>query len=405
MAKTQTLTFKRTVSSPPAEVFRAFTNSSALREWFSDAASVEARDGGRLYFAWNNGHYVTGQFTKLVPGRKVAFTWQGRGEPEPSKVSVSLAARKDGTSVKVEHDDVPAGKKFAEISERIRKGWEIALENLQAVQERGEDLRITMRPMLGVSGLEILTPEIAERIRTKARYGVRIDGTVAGMGAEASGMRKDDVIVSMDGQKVASYPSIVTVLQDHRAGDKMPVEIYRGDEKLKLTLELSKRPLPPPAPSTAAELAEAVRAIFNQSDAEVAACFEGVDEAHASQAPAEGEWSAKEILAHLLHTERYNHTFIAELLAGSEASYDQYPNNVDARVKATVAAYGTAAALLEELRRSEAETVGLLENLPPDFVARTATYTRVAQNLIQNAPHTSSHMAEIRAAISAARGG
>ena len=32
-ARTKTLTFKRTLSAPAQEVYRAFTNATALREW------------------------------------------------------------------------------------------------------------------------------------------------------------------------------------------------------------------------------------------------------------------------------------------------------------------------------------------------------------------------------------
>ena len=80
MAKTQTLKFKRTLGVSPAAVYRALTNATALREWFCDAALVEPHKGGRLYLGWNQGYYATGEFTKLDPDRKVAFTWLGRGD-------------------------------------------------------------------------------------------------------------------------------------------------------------------------------------------------------------------------------------------------------------------------------------------------------------------------------------
>jgi uncharacterized protein YndB with AHSA1/START domain len=41
--KTQTLKFKRTISASPAEVFRAFTHPTALRDWLSNAAQADAR--------------------------------------------------------------------------------------------------------------------------------------------------------------------------------------------------------------------------------------------------------------------------------------------------------------------------------------------------------------------------
>jgi uncharacterized protein YndB with AHSA1/START domain len=51
----KTLTIKRAIDAPAEEIYRAFTNSQALREWFCDIAFVQPREGGRLLCAWNTG--------------------------------------------------------------------------------------------------------------------------------------------------------------------------------------------------------------------------------------------------------------------------------------------------------------------------------------------------------------
>jgi hypothetical protein len=56
------LTAKRNVNVPPAEVYRAFTHATALRDWLCDAAQTEARKGGRLYLWWNSGVYASGAY-------------------------------------------------------------------------------------------------------------------------------------------------------------------------------------------------------------------------------------------------------------------------------------------------------------------------------------------------------
>lgn len=52
----QSLKFKLTVNAPAAEVYRAFTTSMVLREWFCNAAQADARKGGCLYLHWNSGY-------------------------------------------------------------------------------------------------------------------------------------------------------------------------------------------------------------------------------------------------------------------------------------------------------------------------------------------------------------
>lgn len=403
MAKSQTLKFKRVISAPPDEVYRAFASSSALREWFCDSAQTEPRKGGRLYAAWNRGYYAMGEFTKVSPGRKVAFTWQGRGEPGATLVKVSVAAKKSGgTAVTVEHEGVGTGKTWAAQAEAIAKRWETALENLQSVMETGEDLRFTLRPMLGITGMEEVNDETATRLGVPAYQGLRIDGTVAGMGAEAAGLQKDDVILSLGAGKVNSYGGLTEALLAHRAGDTVPVSLYRAGEKLTLDMTLSKRPLPE-IPATALALSEAARAIYNTLAVEMDAALKGVSEAEANFRAAPGDWTVKEALAHLLHEERGTQQQTGMLTTGIEAWYDTYNGNSPAWVQATAASFPTLAAMVKELKRAQAETVALLEALPDTFIARKGSYWRTAYNALEGSPHSRDHFAQMAASVAAAR--
>ncbi len=403
MAKSQTLKFKRVINAPPDEVYRAFTSSSALREWFCDTATTEPRKAGRLYAAWNRGDYAVGEYTKVTPGRKVAFTWQGRGEPDATLVKVTVSEKKSGgTAVTVEHAGLGAGKKWAAQAKAIARRWESGLENLQSVMETGEDQRFTLRPMLGISGMEEVSAETAARLNVPAFQGLRIDGTVAGMGAEAAGLRKDDVITSLGGGKVNSYGDLTEALLAHRAGDTVPLILYRAGEKLTLDMTLSKRPLPK-IPATAHELSEAVRAIHNPLASEMDALLKGVSDVEANFHAAPGEWSVKEVLAHLLHGERANQQQIGELTTGIEAAYDSFNGNSHAWVQATAASFPTLAAMAKELKRAEAETVALLAALPDSFLARKGSYWRTAYNALEGSFHRRDHFAQIAASIAAAR--
>ena len=78
--ETQTNRFEQMIKTPPAQVYTAFTNATALREWMCDVATLIPRAGGRVYLYWNSGYYSAGEYSHLEPDRCVDFTWQGRGE-------------------------------------------------------------------------------------------------------------------------------------------------------------------------------------------------------------------------------------------------------------------------------------------------------------------------------------
>jgi hypothetical protein len=131
-------------------------------------------------------------------------------------------------------------------------------------------------------------------------------------------------------------------------------------------MTLSGRPIPE-LPATLPELAEAVRERHRQLEGELDDFFAGVDEAAAFSKPGPQEWSAAEILAHLIHSERYTHVWIAELADGHEGWHDDWGGNSDAQVAATVRAYPAVTALLDELKRHHVETAAFVENLPAEF--------------------------------------
>jgi uncharacterized protein YndB with AHSA1/START domain len=399
--KTQIVKFKRMVNAPPKEVYRAFTNSTALREWCCDVATTDPRKGGRFYVWWNSGYYASGEFTALTPDKKIAFLWHGRGEPGATRVQIAFAAKNGGTLVTLVHRGFGAGQKWAKVIKEAHAGWSQGLENLQSVLETGWDLRFVHRPMLGI-GVDEFNASIAAKLGVPVTEGIRLGSVIEGMGAQAAGLQKDDVLVRLGRKKLTGYPTLVTALQPHHAGDEVAVVFYRGAEKKTVAMKLSGRPLPD-VPPTAEGLAEAARKMYAELDAELAQCFAGVSEADAAHSPALGEWSAKETVAHLITGERDTHAAIADLIGGQERWADDYPGNIAARISVTVSMFPTVSALLEELARNEAGTVAMLAVLPSEFVARHGSYWRLGYNLLQTPEHTRQHMAQIRAAIAAAR--
>ena len=400
-SKTQTLKFKQTVNAPPAEVYRAFTNSTALREWLCDAAQADRRKGGRVHLWWNAGQHMTGEFAALVPDKKVAFTWRGRSDPAATNVQVSFTAKNGGTLVTLTHSGVGAGKVWADAVAGFKHEWPRSLENLKSVLETGRDLRFTLRPMLGIQ-VDTFDAETAARLGVPVKEGIRLSGVVEGMGAEAAGLQKDDVIVGVGGRKTHNWSTLADALQAHRAGDGVKVVFYRGGAKQTVAMKLSGRPIDEP-PATAAELAEAVRKMHAEFDASLAAVFEGVSEEEASHQPGPDEWSAKDVVCHLLGGERDTHAWIIDLIGGEERWSDGWAGNIRTRHVGILAAFPTVPALLEELKRNELETAAMLAALPEAFVARKGSFWRLAYGVLDSPSHNAGHLDQIRAAIASAR--
>jgi hypothetical protein len=169
-------------------------------------------------------------------------------------------------------------------------------------------------------------------------------------------------------------------------------------------VELSPPPSQPQPPPTAAALAEVARAAYAQLRDELVACFAGVSEEAASYRPAPGEWSAKELVAHVIACERDLQSWIAAWLLDIETADNlEARPNVLPRLAALVSVYGSIPALLEEFRRSTDETVALLAALPDEFVGCKQLYGRASDASMGNVEHGRAHLAQISAAIAAAR--
>ena len=394
-----TISLEQRIAAPPSEVYRAFTNSTALREWLCDAAMVVPRKEGRLQLGWNSGFHATGDFTKVVPNERLSFTWFGKGEPGPTRVRVDFRPEGEATLVALAHKGIGTGKKWARTAQEIRDGWEESLENLRSVLETGHDLRFTRRPMLGILP-DTLTTEAAAKLGVPVAKGILLGGVVEGMGAEAAGLQKGDVITRIGEAKVRDYPDLQAALQRHRAGDEVEVTYYRGAEKARVALTLSGRPVEEP-PATAAALSAALSATGADYLDRLTAAFEGVEDARTRRRPAAEEWSADEVLCHLIVEERSTQHFITQLVGGQEPWTDEWTGNLDVAHAGLLAVFPNSGGLLKELRRNRAETWAILAALPDEFVARKGSYWRLAYGLIEGRLHDEDHLLQVQEALAA----
>src|SRR3972149_4028269 len=164
----------------------------------------------------------------------------------------------------------------------------------------------------------------------------------------------------MDGKPVQGFPDLGAALQGHRAGDTLPMPLYRGAKKMTLKMELSRRPIPE-VPLDPAELAKQVAAQHQTVRRELAELFNGVSEKEAGFRAEPDGWSAKDTLAHLIESEARNLDFIQDLLQDNEREFPDEGGNVRLRLEEMKASAPTVALLLQELMNRQQETIYLLQ--------------------------------------------
>lgn len=91
--------------------------------------------------------------------------------------------------------------------------------------------------------LNDLTPEIAARANLPIREGVVVLGVGPGGPSERAGLRRGDIILSMDGRKVGTVIDLLRLLrQEFQSGQEIEMEIFRDGSNLRLPLVLGERP-------------------------------------------------------------------------------------------------------------------------------------------------------------------
>src|SRR4030042_733351 len=396
-----TIKIEKLINSHSSQVFLYFTNSTALRDWFCDGATADPHVGGRLYCWWNGGYYTSGEYLQLTQDEFISFIWLGRGEPHATIVDVKLIKRKAGTLLRLAHRKLGRSSKWIAISTEYEKEWTKALNNLASVLENGEDLRITSRPMLGIFTDEF-NDIIAKKLGVPIGQGLRISGVVEGLGAQKAGLIANDIIIGLDGQEITGAATFGAYIGNKTACDIIEVTFYRCAEKKTTSMTLSGRPIPP-IPRTGLELSKQVEPVYKQYEGEIKSLLNGASEEDCIRKPSPMEWSANEVLAHLIHSELGWQNIVSEIIGGHEGLYDNWGGNIQAHIDGTVATFSTKTELLKELKTHDAETLSMLAHIPAEFLSRKGKYWKLVYQAHQIPNHLQTHLDQIKGAIQASR--
>src|SRR5579871_3794799 len=133
-------------------------------------------------------------------------------------------------------------------------GFAIPINTAKAVLNDLMTLGRVRRPALGVQTIPI-GPELAQQMGLPVDFGLLIIKVLPGGAAERAGLRGGseraylgnipimlggDLIVAIDGDNVEDQQDLAQIMNAHRAGDSVRVTVYRGRQKLEVTVTLGE---------------------------------------------------------------------------------------------------------------------------------------------------------------------
>jgi len=113
----------------------------------------------------------------------------------------------------------------------------LALDIMQQIIEFGE----VTRGWLGVEGTEI-SARAALATGDPGIKGALIVGVFIDSPADMAGIRAGDIVVAVDTKPVLGIRDLLDKITLHKPGEQVRVTIYRGPEKLNLTMKVTQRP-------------------------------------------------------------------------------------------------------------------------------------------------------------------
>jgi S1-C subfamily serine protease len=120
-------------------------------------------------------------------------------------------------------------------------GFAVPINTVKQLLPKLEQGQTVKHAYLGVR-MGDLTSDQAQRLKVPVSDGAVIGLIDNGSPADKAGLKVGDVIVAVDGKKMASATDVVNTISGKSAGDTVQVEYYRGSSKHTVSLKLAERP-------------------------------------------------------------------------------------------------------------------------------------------------------------------
>jgi S1-C subfamily serine protease len=122
----------------------------------------------------------------------------------------------------------------------VALGFAIPAPTVTSVIEQLEEDGEVEHAFLGVRPTD-LTPQVTEQLGIDADSGVVALEVTPGSGADEAGLEEGDVIVALEGTRVAIVEDLLGALRQRSPGDEVTLTIVRDGERLQVTATLGDR--------------------------------------------------------------------------------------------------------------------------------------------------------------------
>lgn len=92
------------ISANPEEIYNALTIPLSLQIWTGEPAEMST-EAGSEFSLWDGA--IVGKNIEFITNKKIVQQWYFDGQPEESIVTIKLHDDKKGTSVEVNHTNIP----------------------------------------------------------------------------------------------------------------------------------------------------------------------------------------------------------------------------------------------------------------------------------------------------------
>lgn len=122
----------------PDELYSYWTEPAKLKTWWPNEVTIDAVTGGHYSYTFTQpGQTLSGVFSEVLPGKRLAFSWEWAHEPGSARqVVVDFEKRDADTLLTVTHGTYGGGEAEAHEREAHLGGWQHFLGRLENLIRR-----------------------------------------------------------------------------------------------------------------------------------------------------------------------------------------------------------------------------------------------------------------------------
>ena len=120
-------------------------------------------------------------------------------------------------------------------------GFAIPIQPAMWVAEQLREHGEIVRPWISMNAVDV-NPKMVAYYNLQVKKGVMVTKVVPGSEADRSGIAVGDILVRMDKVQINSVRDLIKVMNQHKVGDRITVELFRGQSNLKIATVLEKAP-------------------------------------------------------------------------------------------------------------------------------------------------------------------